>query len=321
MRSSSNRDLYDIPELSDDKINESLMRWKQNEILYHYTSLDTLHKLLSNIQNIDGEQCFSFWASELFFMNDPKEIILGFDNLIDILDKVEKEIRVEDNNEIREEYCLSSFCRQAINSGRNMHNVIKDNLCNSPNVPFAISLSKNNDSLPMWRSYGNNGLGVNLGFSQLSLESCQHNKYCAYDVSYDVKFCDTLEPFIKKAYYAYLKKTHTEQITLDYKIQIILIMAFYICPMIKQNAYAFENEWRIVINSVDKNDVKFRVVQNKTIIPYCEFYIPIKNLKEITIGPSLNFKEIRRCLAKELESVGVSKNIIKESKIAFVNFN
>ena len=114
-------------------------------ILYHYTSLETFFKIFNT-----KEEKITFWATNAYFMNDPKEIAYSFDIFIKSLQLYEEE------NDINEKK-LSIFFLNT-----NFHN----GLFEMTGTPFLISFSESCDDLSMWRFYGKNGNGVSIGIEK-----------------------------------------------------------------------------------------------------------------------------------------------------------
>ena len=114
-------------------------------ILYHYTSLETFFKIFNT-----KEEKITFWATNAYFMNDPKEIAYSFYIFIKSLQLYEEE------NDINEKK-LSIFFLNT-----NFHN----GLFEMTGTPFLISFSESCDDLSMWRFYGKNGNGVSIGIEK-----------------------------------------------------------------------------------------------------------------------------------------------------------
>ena len=55
-------------------------------LLYHYTSLETFFKIFNT-----KEKKITFWATNAYYMNDPKEIEYSFKLFIDSLEFFEEE--------------------------------------------------------------------------------------------------------------------------------------------------------------------------------------------------------------------------------------
>jgi hypothetical protein len=116
------------------------------QVVYHYTSADTLLKIVAN----KGAE--SIWATNLRYLNDVKES----DHCLEML-----------------RYRLPQF----VQLNHSPHNVALEAALlhvnqTEWNAPFVASFSAYRDSLPQWRSYCPNGIGVSIGFSVSALNQC-----------------------------------------------------------------------------------------------------------------------------------------------------
>lgn len=122
------------------------------DIVYHYTSLETLRCIFERYT--EDNPFITFWASNCTFMNDPREISEGIDlvreTLTEKLPKIHKDkakiILTNSSNELKDFLLIGTTTGQS-------------------NVPYAISFSRNGDNLNMWRMYGDGGKGIALGFN------------------------------------------------------------------------------------------------------------------------------------------------------------
>jgi Protein of unknown function (DUF2971) len=108
---------------------------KEPEVVYHYTSIDTMMKIVDSA---------SIWATSISYLNDVSE---------------------------REHYLR--LIRERIPVYRQSHSLpdesIFDDFLNESDLgfqsrPFVASFSEEDDSLPQWRSYCPHGNGVAIGF-------------------------------------------------------------------------------------------------------------------------------------------------------------
>ena len=127
------------------------------EVVYHYTSIDTMMKI------VDSE---SIWATSVCYLNDTSEQ-LHFLNLVQSRIPFIQFATPEDHE------TAASF--KAV-----------DNL-GFENRPFIASFSAEADSLPQWRSYCNSGNGVAIGFSAgcLSRSAVKSAKSATNHVDFD----------------------------------------------------------------------------------------------------------------------------------------
>lgn len=111
------------------------------DILYHYTSLDALSSIISNIKSVsDQEAYFTLRATHASFLNDLNEGRL--------LPEALKEIGINENK------LWLSLDRTG--------------------YPFVLSLSEQCDDLNMWRCYADQGRGVAIGLDMPILDEEYH---------------------------------------------------------------------------------------------------------------------------------------------------
>ena len=86
-------------------------------------------------------------------------------------------------------------------------------------------------------------------------------------------------------------------------------------PLFKHYKYEQEKEWRMVCNG-DK--VKYRIVNDRDMIPYLEVKISIDCLRKIVIGPCVSSKENAMNVKKYLISKSINADV-EESEIPYMN--
>jgi hypothetical protein len=118
------------------------------EIVYHYTSADTLLKIVDKRE---------IWATNIFYLNDVSESRHS-------LELFTKRLPV-------------FLERNKSEHGEALRNVFAQGISIDWDPPFVASFSSHDDSLPQWRSYCSNGNGVSIGFrvSALRQSSMTHD--------------------------------------------------------------------------------------------------------------------------------------------------
>lgn len=110
------------------------------EMLYHYTSVETLYKIFHNVEN----GYIRLRANSFMNMKDPLDCRYFIKELSEILSKDNKATQ-----EIMEKKMVEA-----------MQNV---------GEPYFISLTSQRDSSLMWQLYGRRGRGISIGFSKEKL--------------------------------------------------------------------------------------------------------------------------------------------------------
>jgi len=147
-------------------------------LIYHYTSIDALHSILDKYRDSKCKGFIELWASSIWLLNDPLEMLKAPDIVLNVLQKLEDSLNINDSLKITK-----------------MHNDIDSinsrykRLLKRDNNLFIISLSNNVDTLPMWSMYAKNGKGVCLCFDKNELtdyfKQDQEQQVELVPVSYD----------------------------------------------------------------------------------------------------------------------------------------
>lgn len=260
-------------------------------LLYHYTSIDTLNAILSNIEynapkyaDHDSLDFYNFKlrATHWMFLNDPLEYKF-------LLQKLTK--FVEEDPDLKP-------YSDAFNTAISLSGAFAG-------MPYIISLSKCKDSLDMWRSYSKNGAGAAIAFDRDALLKIipEHNKENVFDTERTYK-CRYLDDTKIQEECASLK---------DYLLQVLSEKNINIngfsplvdsCIVYKHPCYLNEREVRIVLfdNSPRACNSKFRT-SNGVNIPYREVILPISIIKKIVIGPCANKEQNIASIKMQLSSI------------------
>ena len=281
------------------------------DLLFHYTSLDVLRCLMESVEQSDNKDCFCFYASNIFFMNDPSEFVFGGNLFVKEIRKIEDDLGINDNLRI------SSLWKDQSIEGEKKY---IDYLQKHKYLPFAISFSSAKDSLPMWLNYANNGKGVCLAFADLRFNSfcmdsklsTNHNVSEVYygKVKKNSLLYDTMRN-IMKVYKEDVNARNFAEMKNEYFDALIQSVA----PFIKSNSYQNEQEIRLVQTIGydyfgDESKIKFRCNANGNIIPYIPIEINTSLLKYIIVGPLANYE-----LAKMAINMMIGKFLNKQVDI------
>ena len=264
--------------------------------VYHYTTMEAfVNGIVINGPEINKELCFH--GTHFQYLNDPTEKDLGINLAFEAINKYyEKSIN-------------HSLWGQRI---ENIHE-LKDVFCR----PYIVSFSRRKDFLPMWGLYGKNGAGIALGFN---MNDSIGGKLCRYFSPQTVKDIELgLEEMSKME---------------EYNNNLLGYINFIseLSVQIKDKSYAFEQEYRLFQlsnTSIDGNPIykkelicqeeKYKV-RNGQLIPYAEFFLPKSQLKEIIIGPTHHFEEIKNVLNTFLQSKGFKNVLIIPSQVPYRTF-
>lgn len=284
---------------------------ENTNIIYHYT---TLEKFLSIINNQ------SFYFTNLNYLNDRKEFYYGVDLILDAIDRLQKNER----NEI-----ILDLIKNSIEYFYKAHRYVSCFSCNG-------------DLLSQWRAYGNHGKGISIGLDVNLINNFEDGKIESKYILYDEKSqIETIEEII--AIHLDFFEMCREQIDwgeLGYENYVALSIMIYLENVIsdfKHHSFFEEREfrlqWRFDENVIDLpySEIKFRPSES-LIIPFINLryfdkenidainHKAIKNrlpIKEIIIGPSLEFEPNKRSINLLLMILGYEDVKIIKSKIPY----
>ena len=262
-------------------------------------------------------------------MNDTQELLYGYDVLLKKLEDY------EERNNIPYEQRISSIHDDYTSQPMSF----KDNLINAlyqqNKLPFIVSFSHEEDSLPLWNMYSGNGTGLNLCFwsykynvkDNIDVEKIKEDDIIIFDdlhindVSYEEfpkdlsSAVDTIyEKFLSEIKYMNNKKNdYLIQAKTDYLATMIVLLG----TRMKNKAFSFEKEARFIVFEDNPQKISYRTNSNGSIVPYIEKEVPITNLKSITIGPCANYPATKIFIDSMLKQNGLDHISITSSKVPF----
>lgn len=303
-------------------------------IVYHYTSLDTFFKILDGIKY----EHFIFHGTDIFSMNDPTEFIHGFRQLWKILPQIEKDLyeKIRNNPQIYsvdktfldKRYRLSNMWDSKKGSNKSWLKAYVDEMHQSYKTPFVISFSCHEDYLPMWSTYGDKGNGIALGIDIQSYfrKTIMDDGTTLYDltsfgsddlfsllVSYDpITKNHPISKYAGICIENYLKTIQSQNIDdetlLSLQFRALVNLTRYASALIKNEAYKYEKESRLVCFCNDTKGVQFKISSTKKVLPYIHVDIPVSKLKKVVIGPCCDFKAVKTALKTRFMQLGIILN-------------
>lgn len=303
-----------------------------NGIVYHYTSLDTLLKIFDGIK--DGQLIFH--GSDIFSMNDPSEFILGFKQLWSLLPQIENEFYknikgTPQSYNISEPFLdnkfrLSNMWNRWDGNKKSWLKAYVESMHRLYESPFVVSFSCHEDFLPMWSTYGDQGHGVAIGIdiqayyekkilkdgtTMLDFTSYDNKELHSILVTYDKLSINHPLAILTKLYIGnYLRSIREIDVDDEKLFQLQMRTLDSITKlasaMIKNDAYRYEEESRLISYRKDMNDVRFKVSSKKNIIPFIHIGIPVSKLKKIVIGPCCDYLSVMNAIKVRLEQKGIS---------------
>ena len=275
------------------------------DLLYHYTSVETLYKIFHNIE----KNLIKLRANLFMKMNDP------FD--CQYLIKEVSQFFSEKNMHISEDEIEKNI----------------EKSMNEVGIPYVISLTKLEDSLPMWNMYGQKGHGVAIGFSKEDLQQAVSNfqNYGGDKIRREHKncFCRLYECKYWNKKEIIKKFIEPNDLSIDNNGNVIgLSNNENVCAisyLIKHPSYKHEKESRVVFMDIasklhgkqqahDQEAYVVSVDDSKLkIFNYQELLIPLTAIKEIVCGPCTNKEFVQKIIP---ESLHIN---VKQSKIPYTD--
>jgi hypothetical protein len=262
------------------------------EIIYHYTSLEVLKKIIENSSNDE----FTMRATHAKYLNDPKEYSLAIDLLRAKLIEYDNTLTFGRSKNMRAtltEKKMSFFQWKEMDD----------------DIPFIISFSKHKDSLPMWNTYGNRSQGIAIGLKKEALNNLGDHvgvKSCLYDTKEYENYLDDNIPSIHRSTRVTIKN---ESITFTNSSDNNPLDDFYdkYLPLLKHKAFEYEDEERLVIPQKisDFEELQYNLSGN-LLKPFKEIQLPLESIKEIILGPNTSAELLQMPLAKLFKKKNMS---------------
>lgn len=276
------------------------------DLLYHYTSMTTLHAMLDKVT----DDKLTLRATEIRYLNDVTENEIATEILVEELLEYEKKLKPNESKNFKKHLTKDKV--------QFFKRIDWEKL-----FPFIFSLCEDSDSLPMWNTYADNALGLAIGFNKKKLNNL--------DDEITLKQCDYQQAEIKKYIIQSIDSIYRSIMIDDFMIGItgdfnntLWSKFMESVPLLKHNTFNYEKEWRLVIDkkfdvSNPKHhfkDLSFNVV-NGLPKPYIEFPLDISLIEEIVIGPCAKFDLAKGSLFMMLKKVGLTPTFegVEEGKI------
>lgn len=292
----------------------------EDNIVYHYCSVDTFLNIIRNHTLRLSDLCKSTDRSELKSLLDAvqEEIMSQYRNNYDILDSV---IFGMDINE------AFSFMLERLIS--NMKN-------NTDQMLLGVCFSEQGDLLEQWREYADKGTGMAIGFDVGWFERlCENNmfKFSRVIYGYKEQNMDIVKEYATSIYDEMLiamiegnsKDIINNSYGATYMMELDRKCIYQESIFIKKDEYQNEREWRLIVNDEDTyksydawceyynwkkneleedggimcklipNGMEF-MVRNGKIIPYLDLKYDLDEnnlpIKKIVIGPNCKVDEL-----------------------------
>jgi len=253
---------------------ESYFESSVSETLYHYTGIGALLSIAENN---------SLWASNIYYLNDSKEIVHACKIFGMVLSKyLEGKVADPDEREF-----LNQLGTWVDGCKRNHFNI------------FVFSLSEYSSLLSQWRSYSPHGKGVSIGVSKDTINDLvkRHNLKigkCLYGLADQGQVVGSLinkmiVTFRQNSAEIDMSDTHPSscyrKFLEQFRGDVLQVLA-----LIKHEAFVEEQEWRLISPYYEKYitpDIKYREGASM-LIPYIALNLGNKKpfFERVMLGPS-----------------------------------
>lgn len=290
--------MKDIYNPSDKDIEEILVRDKETQRVYHYTSVDAFFKIIESVK--DG--CFTFRAGSVYTMNDRQEMLLGYQALKKYLPEVETEMGITKENSLL----------NLLKDKKKNHEVIDQfgsMMIHNDNTNFVVSFSDSPDILPMWALYGDSGKGICLEFSPYTIEKYYKEKFketlnidkCVYT---DDEIEEKVKCEIKIVLDSFTNLKDDEKKDSLTKMKYLAVMCGIIAVYVKHKGFEYEKELRMNIIR-EKKEWKLGETRYNQHKVYAEVPIPIEALKDVIVGPAAKYDDTKNPIVLALRAKGL----------------
>lgn len=268
-----------------------------SQVLYHYTGVGALLGIVESN---------SLWASNIYYLNDSREIVHACDIFRMSLSAYLKDGAIDSNEE---EY-LNQLNTWVEGCKRNHFNI------------FIFSLSEHSSLLSQWRSYTPHGKGVSIGISEQTINylAKQHKLRigkCLYEIQEQANLVGSLINkmilrFRRRPPEIDLSKAHPATCYFEFLEQfrgdVLQVLA-----LIKHETFVEEQEWRLVSPYFEKYitpDIKYREGASM-LIPYIELELGNEkpSFEQVVLGPSTYQELSMSALRQFLSNKGICNSI------------
>ncbi len=267
---------------------------KPPETIYHYTTQKGILGIIPTR---------TMWATQAHFLNDRNEVFLTFKLL-------ERELRRMVSESKNPQH------RSLLNEIRHsLSNVDQTHIC-------TVSFCESGDLLSQWRGYAAQGKGYAIGFdlAKLSNIAKQQNFVvwpCVYNPTLQLEL-------VKYLIDCWIEKFSEQMLDHGKMIEEINASICKLAPIIKDESFIEEQEWRLVSNATgSEKNMAFREGVF-SLIPYLNFNLCDQNskdcIKKIVVGPSPHLDLAMNSLSMFLKQNRLPSVEIISSRIPFRNW-
>lgn len=278
----------------------------EEETIYHYTTAAGLKGILTG-------NCL--WATQPAYFSDIREIKYGIDLLA-------KECRKFASGATKPNPIIQAVIREVSTLVKHV----------SPYDMYICCFTRKPNDLGQWRGYADNGLGYSIGFDRDSIAEFAIHPL-VFKVLYDPleqrRLCNHLLRLVTGRIQSLIEAAQAKRLIPDEDMLIEWcagILSTYLeimTPGLKNQAFKEEEEFRIwVIPNKLRECVPIKMRErNGLMIPFIELYQENRGtlgIKNIIVGPALDFEKAKQGLRHLLDQNGYKKVDILRSDIPYM---
>lgn len=264
--------------------------------IYHYTTQKGILGIVTRRE---------MWATQVHFLNDKNEVFLTFKLL-------ERELKKQAGQ------VQTPAIKAVLNDiRRNLPRIDQGHIC-------IASFCEEKDLLSQWRGYGNLGKGYAIGFNLKELNNIAKRQHfviwpCVYNPALQLELVNYLIENWCREFCGHRPVQHEKM------LEIINTSVCQLAPIIKDESFSEEKEWRLVSSVVSSKSPQFAFREGEfSLIPYYNFQIADEHgnssIKTIVVGPSPHMELARNSLSTFLNANRLPTVEIISSKIPFRNW-
>ena len=265
--------------------------------LFHYTDLDGIAGILTSRY---------LWLSKISTLNDTSEINLGVHHFKVFAQEAAPSLATDEGKLLLE-------------AAEQLDHFRRTNIC-------VGSFCEEEDQLGQWRSYGNDGRGIAIGFNSAALAriASAHQVRlvrCVYGPEDHVRITKEMTGVLLEAY---RRERATSREAWDDLIRRFISSFLLIAPVIKDSHFGQEREWRLVSLPRPADDPNLTAVFSgnqasvRFVLPLCEEGArDVDVISSIVIGPTVDPENIADAVDVLARHTGFRIPAIRYSRIPY----
>ena len=240
--------------------------------LFHYTDLDGIAGILHSR---------SLWMSKVSTLNDTSEVNLAVQHFKALAHEGAGGLPTDEAKLLQA-------------AAEELEHIRRTNIC-------VGSFCEEEDQLGQWRSYGNDGRGIAIGFASAGLAAIARNHQvrlvrCVYRPEQHIQITRDLAELLLQAYRS--ERPTGEESWADLVARFVSTFLL-IAPVIKDSHFGLEREWRLVSLPRPPDDPNLTAVfagnqaSVRFILPLCEENArEVDIISSIVVGPTVDPENI-----------------------------